>query len=195
MLKRSGEEPSQPAFESRRVPAAPASTRRPPLPERPTSASKSLKDLGLSSRPAEVRTRKPEIPSSRVLVVASGSNAAGGGVTPQLENQGTALTFDPPWPLGPMRVKSQATQSGDSLGSRQNIGVAYAQYLTDKSINAKASSRWLDLQNCAKRMLRTLTRSEKQGINQVIIDRINSQLAEVIDRLGCFCATLFFCRL
>ncbi|XP_021717574.1 uncharacterized protein LOC110685290 isoform X2 [Chenopodium quinoa] len=85
-----------------------------------------------------------------------------------------------------MRVKSQATQSGDSSGSRQNVGAAYAQYLTNKSVDADASSRLPDLQQYAKRMLRTLTRSEKEavpGVHQVNIDRINSLLAKVMLRV------------
>ncbi|XP_021722873.1 probable endo-1,3(4)-beta-glucanase AFLA_105200 [Chenopodium quinoa] len=138
MLKRPGEEPAQPSSQRRRVPPAPApafaSARRQPAPARPTSASMSLRDLGLGSGPAEARAGEPEVPSSQVLVVASGSNAAGGGVTPQPKNQ-------------------------------------------------DASSRWPDLQNYAKRMLRSLTRSEKElvpGINQVNIDCINSLLAEVM---------------
>ncbi|XP_021758382.1 uncharacterized protein LOC110723338 [Chenopodium quinoa] len=75
-----------------------------------------------------------------------------------------AFTFDPPWALGPMRVKSQATQSGDSSDSWQNIGAAYARYLTNDSIGADASCSWPDLQQYAKRMLRTLTRSKKEAV-------------------------------
>ncbi|XP_021722481.1 hyaluronan mediated motility receptor-like [Chenopodium quinoa] len=137
MMKRPGEELSQPASQRRRVPATLASVGRPPAPDRPTSAGKSLRDLGLNSGPAEARTGEPEVPSSRVLTVASGSNAAGGGVTPQPENQ-------------------------------------------------DAFFRWPDLQNYAKRILRTLTQSEKEavpGINQVNIECINSLLAEVMLRV------------
>ncbi|XP_021745967.1 uncharacterized protein LOC110711841 isoform X1 [Chenopodium quinoa] len=136
MLKRLGEEPSQPPSKSKRVPVAPPSSGRPPMPDRTTSGGKSLKDLGLNTRPAEVEMREPETPSSRQFAVATGSNAAD-GMTPQPENE-------------------------------------------------DASSRWPDLQHYAKRMLRTLTRSEKEvvaGVHQVNIDRINSLLAEVMLRV------------
>ncbi|XP_021717007.1 uncharacterized protein LOC110684877 [Chenopodium quinoa] len=92
IVRRPGEELSQPASHRLRVSggSAPTSAGGVPAPGRPTTAGKSLQSLGLSSGPAGVGSREPEAPSSQLLAIASGSNAAGGGGTPQLDNQDTA---------------------------------------------------------------------------------------------------------
>ncbi|XP_021741964.1 uncharacterized protein LOC110708187 [Chenopodium quinoa] len=88
MVRPGGELP-QPPSQRRRVSGgpAPSSVGRTPAPERPTTTGKSLQSLGLSSEPT--RSREPA-PSSRVPSIASGSNAIGGGGTPQPDDQDTA---------------------------------------------------------------------------------------------------------
>ncbi|XP_021765282.1 uncharacterized protein LOC110729815 [Chenopodium quinoa] len=135
MTKRPDEELSQPtSTRQRTIPLPPpVSGARPPAQQEwSTSGGKSLRGFIPSSQTGETETEEPEAPSGRVLAVASGSNAAGGGSTPQPQAQETSC--------------------------------------------------WPDLQNYANRMVRTLTRSEREavpGVGQVNIDRVQSLLAEV----------------
>ena len=160
----------QPASKAPRLPGPPLAAspaKRTSDPARPTTAGKSLQ---LTPSASAGQTR-----------MGSGSDAAGGDGTPQ-PVQGKTSAFDPPWPLGHMRVKTQASQSGGSSGSRMNIGGAYAQYLTDNPSFADDSTSRPDYNQYAKRMVKTLTRSEKEAVpavHQVNLDRINSLLAEV----------------
>lgn len=170
MHKRPAGDIPQPASKAPRLPGPPLAAspaKRTPAPARPTTAGKSLQ---LTPSASAGQTR-----------MGSGSDAAGGDGTPQPE-QGNTSAFDPPWPLGYMRVKTHASQSGSSSGSRMNIGGAYAQYLTSKPSFADESTSRPDYNQYAKRMVRTLTRSEKEAVpavHQVNLDRINSLLAEV----------------
>ncbi|XP_021725084.1 uncharacterized protein LOC110692395 [Chenopodium quinoa] len=54
------------------------------------------------------------------------------------------------------------------------------------SHDADTASRWPDIQNYARRMIRTLTRSEREampGVSQINLDRITSLLAEAMLRV------------
>ncbi|XP_021760238.1 apolipoprotein A-IV-like [Chenopodium quinoa] len=151
---------------------------------RPTTGGKSLSGIVPTIEVVDEGVKEPVAPAGQTQT-GTGSNAAGGDSTPQ-SDEGMTFAFDPPWPLGPMRAKTQACQSGDSSGSHQNIGEAYAQHLTDKSLIADATSSRPNYQQYAKRMIRTLIRTEKEAVpavHTVNIDRITSLLAEVMLRI------------
>ncbi|XP_021717013.1 uncharacterized protein LOC110684884 [Chenopodium quinoa] len=181
MVKRPAGDIPLPAAKVLKMPVPPSAKTipKPPAGGRPTTGGKSLSGIVPTIEVVDEGV-KESVTLAGQTQTGTGSNAAGGDSTPQ-SDKGMTLAFDPPWPLGPMRVKTQACQSGDSSGSRQNIGEAYAQHLIDKSLIADATSSRPNYQQYAKRMIRTLTRTEKEAVpavHTVNIDRITSLLAE-----------------
>lgn len=83
-----------------------------------------------------------------------------------------------------MRVKTKVDPSGGSVSSRQRMNANYAASFSqsNSTFGADLTSDEPDLAGFTKRMVRTLTRSEKNSIPylQVVdFDRIMGQLAEV----------------
>ncbi|XP_021754714.1 uncharacterized protein LOC110720020 isoform X2 [Chenopodium quinoa] len=176
MHKRPAGNIPQPASKAPKVAALAASgSKKMPDKDRPTTAGKSLQSI-----PHFEMVVKEIRPAVRTQT-GTDSNAAGGALTPQSE-KGKTSAFDPTWPLGHMRVKTQASQSGNSSGCCLSIGGAYAQHLTDDSMIADISSNRPNYQQYAKRMVRALIRSEKEvvsAVHTVNLDRITSLLVEV----------------
>lgn len=192
MQKRPAGNIPKPAAKVPRVAApSPAAGQKKKTPDkdRPTTAGKSLQFTPHFEMVVE--SARPDA----LTQTSSGSLAAGGALTPQSE-KGKTSAFDPPWPLGHMRVKTQASQSGDSSGHRLDIGEAYAQYLTDDSMLADTTSSRPNYQQYAKRMVKTITRSEREAVpavHTVNLDRITSLLAEVHKPDGlCVSNNLFY---
>lgn len=116
------------------------------------------------------------------LNAAAGTAAAGEGSTPQPRTQGKA-TIEIPYPLDFMRVKTKVDPSGGSVSSWGRMNAAYAASLSPStSFGADATSGAPDFPGFAKRMVRTLTRTEKASVPDLQVvdfDRIMGQLAEV----------------
>ena len=82
-----------------------------------------------------------------------------------------------------MRIKTKVDSSKGSVSSRQRMNASYAASISQRTtFDADLTSDEPDLAGFAKRMVRTLTRSEKNSIPDLQVvdfDRIMGQLAEV----------------
>ena len=188
LFKRQGEELDK-------TPAAKAAKKNPSQttpaanPDRPTTGGKSPSALKILSESSE-RSQKKAPDASTASKGGQPPNVATGAATtreedtskPHPETQGKNK-IEIPWPLDFMRVKTKVDPSGGSVSSRQRMNANYAASLSPStSFGADLTSDEPDLPGFAKRMVRTLTRSEKSSVPNLQVvdfDRIMGQLAEV----------------
>ena len=152
----------------------------------PTTGGKGPEAMATLSGNSEKNKRKPDAPEAseggEPPKAAGGAAAAG----EEPAKEGSKGKIQIPWPLDFMRVKTMTDPSGGSVSSRQRMNAKYAASLSPSpSYTADATSAPSsapDLAGFGKRMVRTLTQTEKNSIpnrHEVDFDHILGQLAEV----------------